>query len=122
MIVREQTSFERVLKYTQKVLLHRDFAYDILANSQQLIAPSQKPYIIINCNSHLWNKQVKKKVEDFCRKHSDCVPYYFPAAMGDDSDVPYYEILKQKVPNIELYDWRDKSIEDTLSFFSHATA
>jgi hypothetical protein len=61
---------------------------------------------------------VKGKVQDFCKVHSDCIPYYFPAAMGDDSDVPYFELLKKGIPSMELYDWREKSLEVSLRFLA----
>lgn len=123
-ILREQTSYERVLKYTDRVTLHRDFAFDIL---DRVEISNLKPhiswnYIIINCNSHFWNEEVKGKVKDFCKKYHDCVPYYFPAAMGDDSDLPYYEFLKQKIPDLELYDWRKYGLKETLAFFAAAKA
>lgn len=121
-IVREQTSYERVVKYTDRVTLYRDFAFDILDSFQisDFKAPISWNYVIINCNSHYWNDEVKLKIQDFCKQHSNCVPYYFSAAMGDDSDLPYFELLKQDIPNLELYDRRNHSLEETLGFFAGA--
>jgi polysaccharide pyruvyl transferase WcaK-like protein len=121
-IVREQTSYERVLQYTKQVTLHRDFAFDILDSNQQPVTSNQKSYIIINCNSHYWNTEVQAKIQDFCNKYPDHRYIYMPAAMGDDSDVPYFALLKEKIPSLELYDWRLYTLSETLGFFAWATA
>jgi hypothetical protein len=41
-----------------------------------------------------------------------------PAAMGDDSDMPYFDLLKEKIPSLELYDWRDYMLSQTLGFLA----
>jgi polysaccharide pyruvyl transferase WcaK-like protein len=129
-IVREQTSYERVLQYTKKVVLHRDFAFDILDNSKinfnkrdsSQAQNDQGTYIIINCNSHYWNDEVIARIQDFCGKYPHHSYIYFPAAMGDDSDVLYFDLLKQSIATIELYDWRKHSLQDTLTLFAGAHA
>jgi polysaccharide pyruvyl transferase WcaK-like protein len=123
-IVREQTSLERVRIYTKQVTLHRDFAFDILDNIQFSGLKSQISwkYIIINCNSHYWNNDVQAKIQDFCNKYPDHRYIYMPAAMGDDSDMPYFDLLKEKIPSLELYDWRDYMLSQTLGFLAWATA
>jgi len=132
-LVRENFSLETVKKYTSKWELYEDFSKKVLEkfknkkienrNSKSLeIADFVKKwkiktddFVLINLNSHIYNKQSLNKLEVFIEKNKHKKVIYFPCDMQDDDK--YFENLKKIYPQMEKFDWTIKTLEETLTVF-----
>jgi len=120
-VVREKKSYSTALAYNENVILHRDFAQDVVEYlSTSIKLKEDQDYILINLNSYISNKKSLREIKSFISNYYKHTKYYVPFDI--DNDMKYYYILKKDIPELELYDWTKNSLEDTLNFFANAEA
>lgn len=120
-VVREKKSYSTALAYNENVILHRDFAQDVVEYlSTSIKLKEDQDYILINLNSYISNKKSLREIKSFISNYYKHTKYYVPFDI--ENDMKYYYILKKDIPELELYDWTKNSLEDTLNFFANAEA
>ena len=123
-VVREQFSFDIVTPFSDKVTLHRDFAYDVLEKISTQNNSNWSKYVIINLNNHIWNKDLKKKITDIYNSYQKkwVQVYYIAGAMWkDDSDMKIYHQLLVVCKNLELYNRTNYTLPEICWFISGAS-
>ncbi len=122
-IVREQYSYNIVKPFFDKVVLHRDYALDVLDVLDTIVERGSDEYIIINLNTHIRNKETKQKIVSAYKNHIinwERV-YYIPWAMwDDDDDVRIYHELNKECPDMILYDRTIKDLYEICKFVAWA--
>lgn len=61
-----------------------------------------------------------KKIKTFLGRFPDAQPVFFPAHFVDD--MSFGKELQQKIPSLEIFDWTNASLEQTLKLFYFAQA
>lgn len=114
-VVRENKSFEVANMFTKNVILHNDFAQDIVWMIKKLnLQIEEKNTALININSYIYNPDSVIKIKKFIKENSERELYFIPFDMFDDLE--FYEHIKDFCPSLKLYDWTDKKIIDILEF------
>ena len=116
-ILREETSHQRALVFNSESILHHDFCYSVLAWITPLCV-QDKPYILINANTYLWNSDVVEKIKEAVVEHPTCDVFFFPAAWGSDDKL--FSELEIIVPWITLLDRRDMSLDESVWWIAGA--
>lgn len=122
-LVREKYSFDIVSAYTDKVFLHRDFAYDVL--DAMTITPKHWNYVVLNCNTHIFNKTSKEKIARYYHHRRELwTEVFFVAGTSgaDDSDVAIYTQLKKDLPELQYYDRTTHTLWEICTFIAWAKA
>lgn len=123
-VVREKDSFKIVKSFFDSVVLHRDFALDVLDTLEVVSKWYQESYCIINLNRHIRDDQVKKSIiskYNYHQSQGDLV-YYIPWAMwDDDDDLDIYYELQKTCSELKLYDWTTKDLQEICWFISWAS-
>lgn len=120
-IVREIFSYEIVKKYNENVILHNDFAFDVFKKyTQNKLSLIQKDRILLNINSYIYNEDSMEKILNFVSEFIDNEKYYMPFDIWNDTK--YYEILKTKIDDLELFDWTNCSLDEILEFIGTSSS
>jgi polysaccharide pyruvyl transferase WcaK-like protein len=121
-ITRDATSYQLALHYNPHSTLYHDFSQYMIdqfrSNAQQptpLFAPDS--YILINAQDHTRSDKTLVAIQAFVDAHLDKIPVFFPCDMHDDSK--YFDILATYIPWLQLYDWTQYSVQETLALFAH---
>lgn len=121
-VLREKYSLEVAKKFNDKVVLHNDFAYDVVKiflNYNSL--PEKKwNYVLVNANPYVDFTLFEAGLQEFIQKHPDAEVYF--VACDIHEDYPLYEEVRKKYPNIKYFDWTMYSLNQILSFFTEASA
>jgi hypothetical protein len=56
-------------------------------------------------------------IQAFVDTHPDKTPVFFPCDMQDDRK--YFDILATYISWLQLYDWTQYSVQETLTLFAH---
>lgn len=124
-VTRDVTSYQLALSYNTHSTLYHDFSQYMIGkfrkNSQNR-HPLFKPdsYILINAQDHTWSEKTLSDIQAFVQAHPDKTPVFFPCDMQDDAN--YFAILLAHIPWLQLYDWTQYTVFETLGLFAGATA
>jgi len=124
-IVREQYSYEIVKNFTNKGVLHRDFAYDALEwiDLQSLTSPLSWEYALLNCNTHIYTSESIQKISQWLKVQEwlwRTIYFIAGTAWEDDSDVVVYRSLLEKFPQINHLDRMQYSVRELAWIFAWA--
>lgn len=129
-VVREQTSYDIVKRYTNKVVLHHDFSLETLQNfvfsfetkKIWLTTPSgdtiHDNYIVVNIHPHIRKKPYQQQVFDACQRYHDYQKIYMPCDINYDTI--FFAELKERFPDMILRDWTTCSLDQTLAMLAGA--
>jgi polysaccharide pyruvyl transferase WcaK-like protein len=125
LIMRDHDSMVLAQKYTNKAVLHEDFALSIIRrgqkpSAQEKITEKKNSYILININQQELTETNIQAIVDFCKKHPLQEKYFFPCDQKDDTKC--YSVLKKHIPELLHYDWTQHRVETTLSLLKRADA
>jgi len=124
-IVRDNTSFKTIESFQSKkikmdkVLLHQDFAVNIIhqAFEEGIGEPIQHAKcILININEKENTAANREKILAFCKQYPLHQKIFFPCDMLDDAK--QYKSLKQDIPDLIYYNWTEHSIDQILNMFA----
>jgi len=123
-VARDTTSYQLALSYNTHTTLYHDFSHYMIAqfrnNKKQITCPfDPDSYILINTQDHTRSDKTLTDIQAFVDVHTDKKPIFFPCDMQDDSK--YFAILQKHIPSLQLYDWTDYSVYETLALFAHAS-
>jgi len=106
--------------FTKNVVLHNDFAQDIIDKIKDGASKSDNNInrVLININSYIYNPDSVSKIKTFVKNNSDKEKYFMSFDMFDD--IEFYEQVKHFVPDLKLYDWTDKTILDIIVFMNNS--
>lgn len=129
-VMRDLSSYDIANMYCNTAVHYHDFAFDALSiqeNSSLCKKETDKtihqwwnPYVIINVNIHIWNKQSKKLLKSHVRwfDESEYIYYFFPASVGiDDADSLLFSQLQNIFPTIRMIDRTKYSLSHIKEFF-----
>lgn len=120
-ITRDPTSLATAQKFTEhsKCKLHEDFSFSVLRKCNHS-KDSSNSNILININSATCTSQNIHKIQLFCQTYPDHKILFFPCDMDDD----YYcfDIIKEHIPWIQIYDRTKHPLEETIQLFSNTQA
>ena len=116
-ITREKYSYEIIKKYTNKGILHNDFAYDALEwiDAKSLISSIPGEYSILNCNTHIYTPASLEKITQWVKVQEwlGRALYFIAWTAGeDDSDVVIYHKLKKLFPTLNYLDRTKYSVKE----------
>ncbi len=118
-VVRDRDSWEIAKNLNpENIILHQDFAQEIIESAKHAPSKWEFKYILININKRSVNKENIQKIVDFCSLYPDHKKIFFPCDMNDDRQC--FSIVKKYVLGIELYDWTKHSLSESLSMFHNA--
>lgn len=121
-VVRDKDSFTIATSLNTETVLYQDFAQEIILQYQQIkekkLVSYTQPYILININKQMINKEHIRKIVDFCQQYVHHRKIFFPCDMNDDNYCA--DVIKHYIPNLETYDWTQHSVQESLSLFYHA--
>jgi polysaccharide pyruvyl transferase WcaK-like protein len=133
-VARDTTSYQLALTYNPHSTLYHDFSQYMIdqfrntSSSQQFtpheaagpVASNYTPdsYILINAQDHTRSDKTLVAIQAFVDAHPDKTPVYFPCDMADDSK--YFDLLHKYIPSLQLYDWTQYSVYETLAVFAGA--
>lgn len=132
-VVRDNVSFENIERWkhategspvrgkmeTWKVVLHQDFAVNIIHQAfEEGISESiqHAKCILININHQENTPANREKILAFCRQYPLHQKIFFPCDMEDDAR--QYKSLKQDIPDLIYYNWTEHSIDQILNIFA----
>ena len=145
--MREKDSYKTALQYLpteykEKAILHEDFSASVLRQAEDyfrahkekrgsehgrydklkglVLRHQEKPYILINLNNKSRTEKNITKIKDFIAKYPDHKKIYFPCDMQDDLEL-FFE-LSHEIDELELFDWTEHSLIETLHLFYKAEA
>ena len=108
---------------TDNVYLYQDFAQEILLQYTAKDfpkAPYATPYLLVNINKQSMTTEYIKQIESFCRDYPNHKKIFFPCDMNDDPHC--FDLLKKRIPDLEMYDRTRHSLRDNLWLFRHTQA
>jgi len=86
-------------------------------STKQVLSPfDTDSYILINAQEHTRSDKTLSAIQAFVDAHPGKVPVYFPCDMFDDSR--YFAILQNHIPSLQLYDWTQYTVFETLALFA----
>lgn len=120
-VVREKKSYSICLDYTQKVILYRDFAQDTIEYYFRSFDDVQvQDLMLINLNSYINTNEAVDFINVCVSKFPGFKKVFVPFDIDNDSK--QYQVLKNKIPDLEYFDWTKHTLEDTLKLFKQAKA
>ncbi len=118
-IVREKDSFKIAKKYSKKVTLHRDFAYDLIEKYQETHKETiSLPNLLINLHPKINKPESYRKIDHFIKKNSNKELRY---VWMSPQDLPMYDKLLEIYPEMKLRNWTSRTLDETLDFFQSAS-
>lgn len=123
-VTRDITSYQLALSYNPHATLYHDFSHymiDLFRNNTKQALPPFDPdtYILINAQDHTWSDKALHAIQTFVHEHPNKIPVYFPCDMQDDRK--YFDILATHIPWLQLYDWTQYSVAETLALFAQTS-
>lgn len=105
------------------VTLYQDFAQEIILLRDEGTGDRNEdkgtsPYILVNINQHSLDEEHIDKIVSFCKHHSNHKKIFFPCDMNDDNKC--FWTIKKYISDLELYDWTQHTLSESLSLFYHA--
>ena len=124
-VSRDATSQHIASQYNKNSLLHNDFsnyAIDLFRQKKENLPSIIDPdaYILINAQSHARSEETIAKILSFVAQHPNKTPIYFPCDYTDD--MKYFTLLQEKIVGLQIYDWTQYSVYETLALFANASA
>ena len=117
-VLRDQTSYKTALKYNRFSTIYQDFSEDTIKNNQSKQSKNSDSFVLINCNLKARNSKTQEQIVDFCQKHKSHKKIFFPCDMNDD--IFCFKELKTLVPDMEIYDWTNRPLSESLNLFNHS--
>jgi len=105
------------------VVVNEDFSISVLDNLSENLDDSSdiKPkYILINSNQKALTHRVLRQIHSFGEDYPDYQKIFVPCDMNDD--IYCYTKIKNLVPDLDLYDWTQHPLQETIDLFHQATA
>lgn len=123
-VTRDMTSYQLVLNYNPHSTLYHDFSQymiDAFRTNPKQWAPLfvADSYILINAQNHTRSEKTLSAIQAFVDENPGKTPVYFPCDMQDDRK--YFDLIAKHIPWLQLYDWTQYSVDETLSMFAHAS-
>lgn len=81
---------------------------------------SQEEYILINITANRTDDETVNKISKFAEEYATTRKFFFPCDIKDD--LPLYEALKEKIPDLEIFNRTEYSLIETLHLLYHAKA
>lgn len=118
MVMNTQWQKTREKELNNNVVLHQDFAQEIIESIKHKTSSIKSKYILININKQSVNAKNIQKIVDFCMLYPDHKKIFFPCDMNDDNHC--FSITKKHISELEMYDRTKHSLSESLSLFYHA--
>lgn len=123
-ITRDTTSYQLALSYNPHSTLYHDFSQYMIDQfrsdpQQSHVLFATDSYILINAQDHTRSDKTLLAIQTFVQAHPDKTPVFFPCDMHDDSK--HFDVLAASIPGLQLYDWTQYSVYETLALFAHTS-